>query len=52
MDGAVLVVDAAEGPLAQTKFVLQKALAKGLAPVVLLNKVRAVVRVLRWGGRR
>jgi GTP-binding protein len=39
VDGAVLLVDAVEGPLAQTKFVLAKALARGLAPVVVLNKV-------------
>ncbi|KIZ01064.1 putative GTP-binding protein TypA/BipA like protein [Monoraphidium neglectum] len=39
VDGAVLLVDAVEGPLAQTKFVLSKALARGLAPLVVLNKV-------------
>jgi predicted membrane GTPase involved in stress response len=39
VDGAVLLVDAAEGPLAQTKFVLGKALARGFTPVVVLNKV-------------
>eukprot|EP00775_Hariotina_reticulata_P011018 gene11018-11172_t len=39
VDGAVLLVDAVEGPLAQTKFVLAKALSQGLAPVVVLNKV-------------
>lgn len=39
VDGAILVVDASEGPLAQTKFVVGKALARGLAPLVLLNKV-------------
>lgn len=39
VDGAVLLVDAMEGPLAQTKFVLAKALSRGLAPVVVLNKV-------------
>lgn len=39
VDGAVLLVDAVEGPLAQTKFVLAKALSRGLAPVVVLNKV-------------
>jgi hypothetical protein len=39
VDGAILVVDAVEGPLAQTKFVLGKALARKLAPLVLLNKV-------------
>jgi hypothetical protein len=39
VDGAVLLVDAVEGPLAQTKFVLAKALSRGLAPIVVLNKV-------------
>eukprot|EP00850_Spirogloea_muscicola_P000665 SM000002S05745 [mRNA] locus=s2:1926824:1930958:- [translate_table: standard] len=39
VDGAVLLVDAGEGPLAQTKFVLAKALRRGLRPLVLLNKI-------------
>lgn len=39
VDGALLLVDAAEGVLPQTKFVLQKALARGLAPIVVLNKL-------------
>ncbi|GFR51334.1 hypothetical protein Agub_g13751, partial [Astrephomene gubernaculifera] len=39
VDGCVLLVDAAEGPLAQTKYVVAKALARGLRPIVLLNKV-------------
>lgn len=39
VEGAVLVVDAGEGPLAQTKFVLAKALKYGLRPILLLNKV-------------
>eukprot|EP00897_Mesotaenium_endlicherianum_P007770 jgi/Mesen1/7020/ME000365S06157 len=39
VDGAVLLVDAGEGPLAQTKFVLAKALRRGMKPLVLLNKV-------------
>lgn len=39
VEGAVLVVDAGEGPLAQTKFVLAKALKHGLRPILLLNKV-------------
>ena len=38
-DGVVLLVDAAEGPMPQTKFVLGKALAKGLMPIVVVNKV-------------
>ncbi len=39
VDGALLLVDAAEGPMPQTKFVLAKALARGLAPIVVVNKV-------------
>jgi len=39
VDGVVLLVDAAEGPLPQTKFVLTKALKLGLRPIVLINKV-------------
>ena len=39
VDGVVLLVDAAEGPLPQTKFVLSKALKLGLRPILLINKV-------------
>ncbi len=39
VDGCVLLVDATEGPMPQTKFVLSKALALGLKPMVVLNKV-------------
>jgi GTP-binding protein len=39
VDGVVLLVDAAEGPMPQTKFVLGKALKLGLRPIVLINKV-------------
>ena len=39
VDGVVLLVDAAEGPLPQTKFVLGKALSIGLKPMVVINKV-------------
>ncbi|MDE2030481.1 MAG: translational GTPase TypA, partial [Alphaproteobacteria bacterium] len=39
VDGVVLLVDAAEGPLPQTKFVLSKALGIGLKPMVVINKV-------------
>jgi GTP-binding protein len=38
-DGVVLLVDAFEGPMPQTRFVLQKALALGLKPMVVINKV-------------
>ncbi len=39
VDGALLLVDAAEGPLPQTRFVLQKALAQGLKVILVINKV-------------
>jgi len=39
VDGVVLLVDAAEGPMPQTKFVTSKALGLGLKPIVVLNKV-------------
>jgi GTP-binding protein len=39
VDGVVLLVDAAEGPLPQTKFVVSKALAIGLKPMVVVNKI-------------
>ncbi|KAJ4840946.1 hypothetical protein Tsubulata_023075 [Turnera subulata] len=39
VEGAILVVDAGEGPLAQTKFVVAKALKYGIRPLLLLNKV-------------
>ncbi|MDW8315180.1 MAG: translational GTPase TypA [Rhodovarius sp.] len=39
VDGALLLVDAAEGVLPQTKFVLAKALRRGLRPIVVLNKI-------------
>ena len=38
-DGVLLLVDAFEGPMPQTRFVLQKALALGLHPIVIINKV-------------
>src|SRR5438309_9945766 len=38
-DGALLIVDAAEGPMPQTRFVLQKAFQLGLRPIVVINKV-------------
>ena len=46
VDGVVLLVDASEGPMTQTKFVLSKALARGLKPIVVLNKMdRDSIRV-------
>jgi len=38
-DGAILLIDAAEGPMPQTKFVLGKALMQGLKPIVIINKI-------------
>jgi len=38
-DGVILIVDAQEGPMPQTKFVLGKALAAGLKPIVVINKI-------------
>ncbi|MBL4588778.1 MAG: translational GTPase TypA [Alphaproteobacteria bacterium] len=38
-DGVILLTDAAEGPLPQTKFVLGKALAQGMRPIVVINKI-------------
>lgn len=39
VDGAVVLVDAAEGPMPQTKFVVSKALKVGLKPIVVVNKI-------------
>ena len=39
VDGAIVLVDAAEGLMPQTKFVVGKALARGLQPIVVINKV-------------
>src|ERR1700675_2112508 len=39
VDGAIVLVDAAEGPMPQTKFVLSKALARGIRPIVAINKI-------------
>ncbi|MGH6776749.1 MAG: GTP-binding protein, partial [Bradyrhizobium sp.] len=39
VDGALVLVDAAEGPLPQTKFVLSKAMKLGLKPIVVINKI-------------
>ena len=38
-DGAIVLVDAAEGPMPQTRFVLSKALERGLQPIVVINKI-------------
>jgi len=48
VDGAIVLVDAAEGPLPQTKFVVSKALKMGLKPIVVINKVdRADARAVQ-----
>ena len=39
VDGVVLLVDASEGPLPQTRYVLSKALEAGLTPMVVINKI-------------
>ena len=39
IDGVILLVDAAEGPMPQTRFVLRKALGLGLLPIVVINKI-------------
>ncbi|MHB0971926.1 MAG: translational GTPase TypA [Thermoanaerobaculia bacterium] len=39
VDGVILLVDAAEGPMPQTRFVLRKALGMGLLPIVVINKI-------------
>ena len=44
VDSAILLVDAAEGPMPQTKFVLAKALQIGLRPIVIINKVEDCFR--------
>src|SRR5216684_2236235 len=47
VDGVLVLVDAAEGPMPQTKFVVAKALGRGLKPIVVINKVdRPDARVL------
>ena len=38
-DGVILLTDASEGPMPQTKFVLGKALSQGLKPIVIINKI-------------
>src|SRR5439155_1491675 len=45
VDGVMLLVDASEGPLPQTRFVLRKALERRLTPIVVINKIdRSIVR--------
>ena len=42
VDGVLLLVDASEGPMPQTKYVLRKALEQGLKPIVVINKIDRV----------
>ena len=42
-DGVILLIDAAEGPMPQTKFVLGKALIQGLKPIVIINKIESIL---------
>ncbi len=49
VDGVVLLVDAAEGPMPQTKFVTSKALALGLKPIVVINKLDKAGSSMRLG---
>ena len=42
VDGVVLLVDASEGPMPQTKFVLKKALEAGHKPIVIVNKIQVI----------
>ena len=41
-DGVILLIDAAEGPMPQTKFVLGKALKQNLKPIVIINTIRII----------
>jgi len=50
VDGVCLVVDAAEGPMAQTKYVLSRALQLGLKPILIINKVDRDEGIMRIDG--
>ena len=52
VDGVLLLVDASEGPLPQTRYVLQKALQAKLPPIVVLNKIDRAGRAARRRARR
>jgi GTP-binding protein len=52
VDGCLLLVDAEEGPMPQTKFVLGKALRQGLRPIVVLNKAERAARLGARSGVR
>jgi GTP-binding protein len=48
VDSVLLVVDAYEGPMPQTKFVLKKSLERGLKPIVVINKVDKSTARVDW----
>lgn len=48
VDSVLLVVDAAEGPMPQTKFVLKKSLEMGLKPILVLNKIDKPAADIQW----
>ena len=52
VDGAIVLVDASEGPLPQTKFVVSKALKQGLRPIVAINKIDRPGRAPRGRAER
>ena len=52
VDGVMLLVDASEGPLPQTRFVLRKALERGLPPIVVMNKIDRAGRAAAGGAQR
>ena len=52
VDGAIVLVDAAEGPMPQTKFVVSKALKLGLKPIVAINKIDKPGRPSHRSGQR
>ena len=49
VDGVIILVDAAEGPMPQTKFVLAKALKLGLKPIVAINNIDTIALPLNRG---
>jgi GTP-binding protein len=52
VDAAILLIDASEGPLPQTRFVLRKALGLGLPVIVVVNKIDRPTRAsARWSTR-
>jgi predicted membrane GTPase involved in stress response len=51
VDGVLLLVDAVEGPMPQTRFVTKKALALGLQPIVVVNKIDRDGARPDWVGR-